>query len=402
MLKCSEELMDYLKNRLVEKKPKSGLSFVFDVTNYCNLRCRGCSVNADYIVSDKVSSENLELSKKDVFKVLDDIYSFSLEKGGERVYLNFGGGEPFIREDFLEILEYAKKRIGNVEIAIDTNGTIATLKDVVHASKYVDVIGFSLDGLRDNHNYWRNPAFDDQGFDKTVELIESFVNSRSRECKVEVTCVPTTDNIKEIPDLILFLDELNVDYFSVHRAIQVGRFRFRGDKIPSSEDYFLMASRIAELMGKVELKFHFHHSLEEIYQAIFLGEKVNRERIRLGKSNVSSSLAIDSKGNLHVDPWFIAEPWADLALGSLREESLSELVGWSNERFRHVVSMFSDESRCLGCKMNCNGGSRIAAASNALGSRNVSRDELRSSLKSIDPACPFSKEEVYEKNGSFK
>lgn len=397
VLSCSSSLKKYLYRRSNEENCKSGLSIVFDVTNYCNLRCRGCCVNAEYISSEEIPESMLSLSTKNVFDILDEISRFSVEQNEERVYLNFGGGEPFIRSDFGAIVRYAKEKIPNVIIAIDTNGTISNVEQILEVSNFSDVIGFSLDGLEESHNFWRNPSNENHGFKKTINLISDTVNTQKLKCKIEVTCVPTVDNIKDIPNLIVYMDDLGIDFFSIHRAIQVGRFRHRKDKIPSQKDYYDLACSVAELEGKVGLNFHFHHSLEEMYRAVFMGEDVCRKKSSLSKSNISSSLAIDSNGNLHIDPWFVAAPWSKLTLGSLKSSSLSELISLKNNSFKSIISMFSQEKRCLGCEVNCTGGSRIAAASNAIGGGDVDDFILRDALRAIDPACPLGIGVQYEK-----
>ncbi len=56
------------------------------------------------------------------------------------------GGEPLIRNDFLEIIKYIKSK-GNVLLNIMTNATLITQKIAAQMSKYVNSVDISLDGF---------------------------------------------------------------------------------------------------------------------------------------------------------------------------------------------------------------------------------------------------------------
>lgn len=90
------------------------LSVVAELTYRCNLKC--------YYCYQKDFSRTTELSLKkwsSIFKQLAD---------SGTLYLTFTGGEPFIREDFLDIVENARKL--DFGVSIITNGTLPTLQSV--------------------------------------------------------------------------------------------------------------------------------------------------------------------------------------------------------------------------------------------------------------------------------
>lgn len=73
-------------------------------------------------------------------QVVDELHDLQV------FYVNIGGGEPMVRRDFFEIVEYAVHR--NVGVKFSTNGTRMTPKAAqrVSATDYLDV-QISLDGV---------------------------------------------------------------------------------------------------------------------------------------------------------------------------------------------------------------------------------------------------------------
>jgi radical SAM protein with 4Fe4S-binding SPASM domain len=86
------------------------LRVMFELTYRCNFYCRHCYVPENY------RKKKGELNTKDIFSILKQLKDIGC------FYLGFTGGEPFVREDILDILKYAK-RCG-FEIIIYTNGSL--------------------------------------------------------------------------------------------------------------------------------------------------------------------------------------------------------------------------------------------------------------------------------------
>src|SRR4030042_3273966 len=81
-----------------------------EVTARCNLRCVHCYINLP--LNDHAAQEK-ELSYKEFCNIIDQI----VDEGC--LWLLLTGGEPFIRQDFLDIYTYAKKK--GMLITIFTN-----------------------------------------------------------------------------------------------------------------------------------------------------------------------------------------------------------------------------------------------------------------------------------------
>lgn len=83
---------------------------IFEVTRRCNLDCTMC-----YVVGHHEAHPE-ELTTAECREVLDQLATAGT------LQLAFSGGEPFMREDFIQLLEHARARAFNIDIL--TNGTM--------------------------------------------------------------------------------------------------------------------------------------------------------------------------------------------------------------------------------------------------------------------------------------
>jgi mycofactocin biosynthetic radical S-adenosylmethionine protein MftC len=123
-------------SQLVEQM-KTGLDapicLTWELTYACNLQCVHC-------LSSSGQRDDRELSTAEAKKVLDELRDLQV------FYINIGGGEPMVRRDFFELLEYA---IGNgIGVKFSTNGAFidADKAQRLAALDYLD-IQISLDGI---------------------------------------------------------------------------------------------------------------------------------------------------------------------------------------------------------------------------------------------------------------
>ncbi|MGE0000261.1 MAG: mycofactocin radical SAM maturase [Ilumatobacteraceae bacterium] len=115
---------------------KSGLDapicLTWELTYACNLQCVHC-------LSSSGQRDPRELSTDEAKHVLDELHDLQV------FYINIGGGEPMVRRDFLELVDYAISR--GVGVKFSTNGAFidAAKARRFAATDYLD-IQISLDG----------------------------------------------------------------------------------------------------------------------------------------------------------------------------------------------------------------------------------------------------------------
>jgi mycofactocin biosynthetic radical S-adenosylmethionine protein MftC len=108
------------------------ICLTWEVTYACNLRCRHC-------LSSSGKPAPGELGTAAAKQFIDELSELQV------FYINVGGGEPLVREDFTELVDHAVQR--RVGVKFSTNGTLLdeAIADWIVASEYIDV-QVSLDG----------------------------------------------------------------------------------------------------------------------------------------------------------------------------------------------------------------------------------------------------------------
>ena len=130
------------------------------ITHECNLNCIYC-----YQIHNDNNRCTLDTAKTVVDRIFDN-----MPNGTKGVEIGFIGGEPLLEFNLLkEIVEYTrkKKRDSNYLFFASTNGTLLTeeMKEWFSVHKDSFVLGLSLDGARETHNYNRSNSFDEIDID---------------------------------------------------------------------------------------------------------------------------------------------------------------------------------------------------------------------------------------------
>lgn len=135
------------------------------VTHECNMDCIGCNVEN---IKHHTSSSSLRMEE-----ILDTV--IKLKSLGLR-HLILTGGEPFIREDILEICKYIKTRIGIENLTIITNGSLdyGVYEEVI---PYIDDLIISIDGYNENTSFLRDVTPMEKVLGNIDKLRNSIVSS---------------------------------------------------------------------------------------------------------------------------------------------------------------------------------------------------------------------------------
>lgn len=135
-------------------------------TFLCNHRCKMCDIWKVYR-ADKEKLQQ-ELTRDDFAGI------FTQLKEG-LLYLDWGGGEPFLRQDLPDILGDAARICPHLSsVVITTNGLLSErileyAERVASSMKgKIIAIGVSLDGTRDNHNFIRGR---DDAYDCAIQTL---------------------------------------------------------------------------------------------------------------------------------------------------------------------------------------------------------------------------------------
>ena len=113
------------------------ICLTWELTYACNLQCVHC-------LSSSGQRDPRELTTAEAKRVLDELHDLQV------FYINIGGGEPMLRRDFFELVDYAIAPNGHGEsigVKFSTNGTYldAAAARRLATMDYLDV-QISLDG----------------------------------------------------------------------------------------------------------------------------------------------------------------------------------------------------------------------------------------------------------------
>ncbi|MGB8657481.1 MAG: radical SAM protein [Candidatus Zixiibacteriota bacterium] len=176
---------------------------VWDITSKCNLSCIHCynsRLYSPFCSQDLV----LDLRTNEVYEILD-----KLAEGGVET-IQFLGGEPFIRPDFLDILVYAKQKRLNCRIA--TNGVLLNETLIEELARiFPEQIVFSIEGARRESN----DAIRGKGtFDRAInnlKLLSNYFRDNRVKTIIGIQCTLTRANKNELAEMVNLCKELNLD-----------------------------------------------------------------------------------------------------------------------------------------------------------------------------------------------
>jgi len=123
------------------------------ITKFCNLSCFYCYAK-DILNSNDVREPSLA----DLKHIIDQIYNEGCR------WINILGGEPLLRNDIEEFIDYVRSK--GMFIEITTNGCF--IKKRINAMKKVDHLCISLDGDKKSNDKNRGEG----SFEKIIEGIE--------------------------------------------------------------------------------------------------------------------------------------------------------------------------------------------------------------------------------------
>ena len=223
-----------MSNQYVEMGLTAPVNVTWEVTYQCNLSCVHC-------LSDSGRKREGELTTQQCLKAIDAL-------AASRVFqLSIGGGEPFVRDDFLDLVDYAHEK--GILTCISTNGTLITdrvAKRLDHKLVYIQV---SLDGGTAESN----DAIRGKGsFERALHAVACL---RKRNIEVSVNTVLTRLSFPELDRLAALAESMGAKF-------RVSRFRpsGRGKKELEATECFQQADacvlRLAQCAyGRVHRRF---------------------------------------------------------------------------------------------------------------------------------------------------
>jgi MoaA/NifB/PqqE/SkfB family radical SAM enzyme len=147
------------------------------ITRKCNYRCRGCNIWQE--------QDQNELSAQEIKRGLDILKDLGI------VEIVFSGGNPLLRDDAQEIIEYASR---SFVTTVYDNGSMAAEK--IDALRNVDFVALSIDSLDEAKNDYIKGV--KGAWRKAMDAVETL---KSEGINVAVTPTISQMNLHEIVEI---------------------------------------------------------------------------------------------------------------------------------------------------------------------------------------------------------
>lgn len=291
----------------------------WNTTWRCNLRCTHCYLDAD--AGEQLRSE---LTTKEGFRLIGEIASVNPE-----AMLIITGGEPLLRSDIFELLEYASRK--GMTVVFGTNGDLVD-DGVAQELKRCGVagVGISLDSTNpDVHDSFRGVK---GTWNETIKGIEA---CKKYGLDFQIQTTVTRNNYTEIPQLIEYAKSLGARVFNLFFLVCTGRGRNITDITENQyeETLFYLAKIQRELASNPFDMFIIRARCAPIYRRILYQ---NNPENPLLKTDASSCLAGTHYCRITPEGDVTPCPYMPVSIGNVKTSSFADIWEKSEhlKRFR--------------------------------------------------------------------
>jgi len=351
---------------------------VWNITRACNLQCVHCYNDSG---PDKTCQE---VSTPQAKIVIDDLASFGVPS------ILFSGGEPLMRHDLFDLIEYAVGK--SLRAVISTNGTLIA-EDKARRIKQLGVsyVGISLDGIGPINDRFRGVS---GAFERAVQGIR---NCQGAGVRVGLRLTLTRRNVQDIERLFDLFEAEGIERACFYHLVPSGRGKaIANEDLTHAEtrdalDRILAKARSFKQAGRQTDILTVDNHVDGVYLYLRLLAEGSPQAQQVwnlltwnGGGLYSSGVGIgciDYNGNVHPDQF-----WWHYDLGNIRQRPFSEI--WTDPDEPLLKGLRDRRSnikgRCKLCRFfdACGGSLRVRA------------DAYFSDPWAPDPACYLTDEEI--------
>lgn len=312
------------------------------VTDRCNLRCRHC-----YASAGELSSNN-ELTTDEYFRLIDQL---SLISDINLCTPIITGGEPLLRDDILEIVDYILSKYEKTVIV--TNGLLINSSLIKEFEKRPNLMfQISLDGAH------KKTHEDIRGKNTFEHLLSNIRKMTDRNIKVSLSPLCSSKFIDEIDEYFDLAKNLNVQNIQFQPVQYIGRA--------------LKNSDIHRSDSKKLIKKIFHYYFKENYHSLISSGLESKSIIHVRNLNKLNScgtghgtMYIASNGDVFSCPNM---KHIDYKIGNVLEKNIEEMYFCSPIyiKLRSLNINKDYPTDCVNCEVKhfCGGGCRGVCLTN--------------------------------------
>jgi len=329
---------------------KAPLRVSLNITRKCNLKCKHC-------FSDSGVPDSNELTTKELFNLVNQM------REAGTFSLAIGGGEPLLRDDLFQVLEYARNNF--IAVSIVTNGLlinkeIAKKFDVLN----LNTITVSIDGLEKTHDQLRGKGNFKKAINK-IKILRKYCKTPTLAMRVTINSL----NINEYKELVKLAEKLSLDIIRFTIILPCGRAEENQELLINQDEYIHFLEDAKNIKAKIKLDLPGESRLK----INFSGENNFGCCGEFGCHCGKEVCWITQTGNFYPCVFF----GENFIVGNIRNESFLNL--W--EKAKNMVKLFGNEI-CNNCPRlkKCRGGCRARAL------------WAYKDINAIDPLCPLKKQ----------
>lgn len=310
---------------------------MIEVESRCNFQCSFC-FNRISFAAHGFGKQRLETSY--IKEIIDNIKKANVST------VRFTGGEPMLRDDFFELIQYAKLK--GLEVRLNTNGSLiesyAMVKEMV---KYLDYVLFAMHAYNSREEE-KITGFKNS-FQKKIRAMRWFKEAGIKILRVNT--IASLNNINNLEKFYKLFKKLKVDRWAVNRLIPISK----NDKCWGQKEAVLLINKLIKIKKEnirrnIPMWIHVINGLP-----LCVGDPVTVGAISSG------GRAVDGHERFVIDPRKFAKPiyYMDENIGN----PLNILECWNNQFMESMRNYRLIPEECKKCFLvhRCKGGNRFCA-----------------------------------------
>jgi len=312
----------------------------FAITKRCNSRCKTC--NNWFPAKDEQKTQN-ELTLAEIDNIFDNLgYSFA--------WVSITGGEPFLRDDIVDIVKILLKRMPELKVlsiisnGLDVQRVVKKIREILELNIPSVYLKFSIDGLEEIHNIQRGI---ENAFSLTMETYTEVLELKSRYPNLDVGPEATISqyNAQHLSEFLEWMKKRGDDL-----TVTICHNSYLYDNASSEQkltptQYLDDVKKVISLLKNNLKPFKMEHHIQRYYLDNIINYLTGKP-IPFKCTASQASIALNADGNV-----FPCLMW-DRPLGSLREAGydLNAILQGAESIDAQKAIM---ESRCPLCWTPC-------------------------------------------------
>ena len=325
--------LDFYKDKIksVEDLPRE---VMIEIESRCNFDCAFCFNKDSFAVNgrDKING----FSKNYVKKIIKAVTLNKVK------IIRFTGGEPMLRKDIWELMDYAKS--SRLKIRLNTNGSLISNKNTVKKlNKYISSILLPIESYDNKiESSLTNHKDSLKKKIKAINLLKDY-----GRMTIRVGTVATKESIKDLEKIFnLVIKKLDLDDWELYRPIPTKENKFPMNK----KDFKNLVDKLIRFQKSTGRVFNIVNAVPFCAYDI---EKVNKVS--------NGALSVDGHIRYVIDPRGFAKP--DYYINKNIGNPLDIKSCWNHPFMKRMRNLEYVPKECKGCKYieKCRGGSRFSA-----------------------------------------